>query len=265
MEEIKVKPWPVNPSQETTDDYSAESSPVTPRSTSTIRTGHIERWESQEEIRIATQASKRSATQDGNRIVIEVTRRSWADETSSVASRGQYYNSSSVSTTSDVIDFDALSEHTIHPEHWSAISDEEDVDHAVPSNVISRSTLVRSALANADAHSNGYVPSRWRVVDENDVASDVIGFGSQWSSIEVFAEASIHVASSKDHQAARERAAEELSHTIICRVFDDAGIPDHSLQHAGPTILSAHHGASQMLISCSHPNHKYYHGDCEGQ
>ena len=95
------------------------------------------------------------------------------------------------------------------------MSDEEDVDHAVPSNVISRSTLVRSALVNADANSNGYVPSCWRVVDEIDGASDVIGFGSQWNSIEVFAEASTHVASTKDHQAARERAAEELSYTII--------------------------------------------------
>ena len=161
-------------------------------------------------------------------------RRSWADETSSVASSGRYHHSSLVSTTSDVIDIDAFSERTIHPDNWSAMSDEEDVDHDVPSNVISRSTLVRSALANADAHSNGYVPSRWRVVDENDVASDVIGFGSQWNFIEVFAEVSIHVASSEDHQAARECAAEELSHTIICRVFDDAGIPDHSLQRAGP-------------------------------
>ena len=145
------------------------------------------------------------------------------------------------------------------------MSDEEDVDHDVPSNVMSGPTLVRSALANADVHSNGYVPSRWRAVDETDVASDVIGFGSQWSSIEVFAEASIHVACSKDHQAARERAATKLSYTIICRVFDDAGIPDHSLQHAGPTALSAHHGASQMLIPCSHPNHKVYRGDCKGQ
>ena len=119
------------------------------------------------------------------------------------------------------------------------MSDEEDVDHDVPSNVISRSTLVRSALANADAYSNGHVPSHWIVVDENDVASDVIGFGSQWNSIEVFAEASTHGASTKDHQAARERAAEELPHTIIFHVFVDARIPDHSLQHAGPTALSA--------------------------
>ena len=104
-----------------------------------------------------------------------------------------------------------------------------------------------------------------RIVDENYVASDVIGFGSHWNSIGVFAEASTHVASSKDHQAARERAAEELSYTIICRVFDDASIPYNSLQHAGPTALSAHHGASQMLIPCSHPNHNDYHGDCEGQ
>ena len=125
--------------------------------------------------------------------------------------------------------------------------DEEDVDHDVPSNVISRSTLVRSALANADAYSNGHVPSNLIVVDENDVASDVIGFGSQWNFIEVFAEGSIHVASSKDQQAARERAAEELSHAITCRVLDDVGIPDHSLQHAGLRSLCAY--AAILYIS----------------
>ena len=104
----QVKPWPINCSRETTDDSSAESSPATSRSPSNLRTGHIERWESQEEIRIATLAS----------------RRSWADETSSVASSCRYYHSSSVSTTGDVIDIDALSEHAIHPDNWSAMSDE---------------------------------------------------------------------------------------------------------------------------------------------
>ena len=87
-----IKPWPVNSSRETTDDSSAESFPATSHSPSNLRTGHIERWESQEEIRIATRAS----------------RRSWADETSSVASSDRYYYSSSVSTTSDVIDIDAV-------------------------------------------------------------------------------------------------------------------------------------------------------------
>ena len=50
----QVKPWPINCSRETTDDSSAESCPATSCSPSNLRTGHIERWESQEEIRIAT-------------------------------------------------------------------------------------------------------------------------------------------------------------------------------------------------------------------
>ena len=138
--------------------------------------------EIQEELRIATQASTRSATQDSNRIVTEVTRRSWADEISSVASSGQYYHSSSGSTTSDVIDIDALSERTIHSDNWSAMSDEEDVDHDVPSNVISRLTLVRSALANADAHSDGCVPLCWAYDGPDGVASNAVGFGTKWTS-----------------------------------------------------------------------------------
>ena len=55
VNEITFKPWP-NPNQDTTDDSSAGSSPATPRSPPTIRT-ELENWESQEEIRIAIQAS----------------------------------------------------------------------------------------------------------------------------------------------------------------------------------------------------------------
>ena len=133
------------------------------------------------------------------------------------------------------------------------ISDEEDMDQDVTPHGISRSSFIREALANADAISNGYRPYRWMVVGPNDVTSDVIGFGSQWSSIDAFAEGSIHLPRDKDHEAARERAAEEHSFDSLCRVFREAGIPDHSLRHAGPTTLPAHHCAFQMLIPCSHP------------
>ena len=68
------------------------------------------------------------------------------------------------------------------------ISDEEDMDQGATPLGISRSSLIREALTNADATSNGYRPSRWRVVEPDDVTSDVIGFGSHWSSIDVFAE-----------------------------------------------------------------------------
>ena len=150
----------------------------------------------------------------------------------------------SASTTSNVIDVEALSEQPSHPDNWSMISYEEDVDQDVTPHGISRSSLIREALTNADAISKGYRPSRWRVVEPNDVTSDVIGFGSQWNSIGVFAAGSIHLPRGKDHEAARERAAEEHSFDIRCRVFQEAGIPEHSLRHAGPTTLPAHHGAS---------------------
>ena len=145
------------------------------------------------------------------------------------------------------------------------ISDEEDMDQDAAPHGMSRSSPIREAVANADAISNGYRPSRWRVVEPNDVTSDVIGFGSQWNSIDVFAEGSTHVPRDKDHEAARERAAEEHSSDSLCRVFQEAGIPDHSLRRAGPTTLPAHHGASQMLIPCSHAEHEAFHGNHDGR
>ena len=80
VNEITVKPRP-NPNQDTTDDSSAGSSPATRRSLPTLRT-ELENWESQEEIRIAVQASRDSST---DRHSTGRSKRSWADEASSAS------------------------------------------------------------------------------------------------------------------------------------------------------------------------------------
>ena len=194
-----------------------------------------------------------------------VSKRYWADGASS-ASSGSYSQSlvyskslsffASATTTSNVIDIDAIGEPTTNADNLSILSDEEVSDPDVPSNVVSGSTLVKDANINADAHSNGYVPLCWKYDNPDGVASNANGFGSHWTSAEIFAQSSVPLASSKDDQKARERAAAEFSCTMIGRALEDASIALHSIQHAGPTNLHAGYGASQLLMPCSHAKHK---------
>ena len=250
MDATPIKPWP-NPNQDTTDDSSEGSSPAAPRPPPTI------------------QASRDSSI---DRVVTGVSKRSWADEASSVSSssysKSVIYSKSLVSfasatRTSKVID--VISEPITNADNLSILSDEEDSDPDVPSNVVSGSSLVKDANINADAHSNGYVPLCWKYDNPDGVASKAVGFGNHWTSAEIFAQSSGHLGSSKDDQKARERAAAEFSCTMIGRALEDASIALHSIQHAGPTNLHAGYGASQLLMPCSHPKHKEFHGDCEGR
>ena len=113
----------------------------------------------------------------------------------------------SATMTSNVIDIDAISEPTTNADILFILSDKEDSDLDVPSNVVSGSSLVKDANNNTDAYSNGYVPLCWKYDNPDGVASKAIGFGNHWTSAEVCAQSSVHLASSKDDQKARERAA----------------------------------------------------------
>ena len=178
--------------------------------------------------------------------------------------QGVGYCFASATTTRNVIDVDAISEPATNADNLSILSDEEDSDPDVSSNVVSDLSLFKDANISADAHSDGYVPLCWKYDNPDGVASKAVGFGNHWTSAEIFAQSSGHLGSSKDDQKARERAAAEFSCTMIGRALEDASIALHSIQHAGPTNLHAGYGASQLLMPCSHAKHKSFHSNCEG-
>ena len=135
----------------------------------------------------------------------------------------------------------------------SILSDGEDSDPGVPSDVVSGSSLVRDANTNADAHSDGYVPLSWAYDGPGGVASHAVGFRTNWTSAEILAQSSTYLASSKDDQKSRDRAAAEISCTIIGHALDDTNIALHLIQYASPTSLHVGYGASQLLMPCSNP------------
>ena len=131
-----IKPWP-NPNQDTTDDSSEGSSPAAPRPPPTIQ-------------------SSRDSPIDS--VVTCVLKLSWADEASSASSgshsKSRVYSKSrvfftSATMTDNVIDVDAISEPTTSADNLSILSDEEDSDPDVPSDVGSSKTQCLGRLSSS--------------------------------------------------------------------------------------------------------------------
>ena len=84
----------------------------------------------------------------------------------------------SATTTSNVIDIDVISQPITNADNLTILTDEEDSDPDVPSDVVSGSSLVKDANTIADSHSNGYVPLCWKYDNPDGAASKAIGFGN---------------------------------------------------------------------------------------
>ena len=63
-----------------------------------------------------------------------------------------------------------------YADNLSILSDGEDSDPGVPSDVVSGSSLVRDANTNADARSDGYVPMGLTYESSEGVASKAVGY-----------------------------------------------------------------------------------------
>ena len=181
-----------------------------------IARAQLEDWISQEEVRLATQASRESSSDHHpTSCSCGHSKRSWADEASSASScsssKGQVYPKSrvhtkgrvsfaSATTTDEVIEVDATSEPNTYGDNISFLSDGEDSDAGIPSGVVSASSLISDANSNADALCNGYESEGWTYINSEGATSNAIGFAINWTFSAVFLPSSAYYPSDKDDQ-----------------------------------------------------------------